>query len=147
MKRKMWAKEHSGWSEKDWLHVVFTDESKFNLFGSDGRMYCQRKPGEEFLERNVQKKVKHRGESLRYGVALHNMAPAGFITSVDTSMQSNTATSSPNPSYLPFMTIISRSLTLYSSKTMTQSTHHVVLRHGSRIMELKSSIGPHLPLI
>ena len=64
MKRKMWAKEHSGWSEKEWLHVVFTDESKFNLFGSDGRMYCQRRPGEEFLERNVQKKVKHGGGSL-----------------------------------------------------------------------------------
>ena len=64
MKGKLWAKEHSGWSEKDWLHVVFTDESKFNLFGSNGRMYCQRRPGEEFLERNVQKKVKHGGGSL-----------------------------------------------------------------------------------
>lgn len=142
----MRAKEHSGWSEEDWQCVVFTDESKFNLFGSDGRMYCQRKPGEEFLERNVQKKVKHRGESLRYGVALHNMAPAGFITSVDTSMQSNTATSSLNPSSLPLMIIISRFPTSYSSRTMTQSTHLDMLKHGSRIMQSRSSHGHPLPL-
>ena len=32
--------------------------------GCTGRMYCQRRPGEEFLERNVQKKVKHGGGSL-----------------------------------------------------------------------------------
>ena len=63
-KRKMGAKEHSGWSEEDWQCVVFTDESKFNLFGSDGRMCCQRRSGEEFLERNVQKKVKPGGGSL-----------------------------------------------------------------------------------
>ena len=47
-----------------WHNVVFSDESKFNLFGSDSRQYCRRRPGEEFLDRNVKKVVKHWGGSL-----------------------------------------------------------------------------------
>ncbi len=36
-KRFQWAKEHEGWTVENWKQVVFSDESKFNLFGSDGR--------------------------------------------------------------------------------------------------------------
>lgn len=60
-KRRDWAEEHEDW---DWSRVVFSDESKFNLVGSDGRQYCRRRPGEEFLDRNVQKTVKHGGGSI-----------------------------------------------------------------------------------
>ena len=47
-----------------WQLIVFSDESKFNLFGSDGRQYCRRRAGEAFLERNVKKVVAHGGGSL-----------------------------------------------------------------------------------
>ena len=39
-KRKIWAKFIEGWTQRMWNKVVFSDESKFNLFGSDGRLYC-----------------------------------------------------------------------------------------------------------
>jgi hypothetical protein len=52
------------WSDDKWATVVYSDESKFNLFGSDGKRYCRRRPGEEFLDRNVKKTVKHGGGSL-----------------------------------------------------------------------------------
>ena len=42
----------------------YSDESKFNLFGSDGRKYCRQRVGEEFLDRNVVKMMKHGGGSL-----------------------------------------------------------------------------------
>ena len=62
---RIWAEEHHEWEvEAHWHNVVFSDESKFNLFGSDGRQYCRRRPGEEFLDRNVKKVVKHGGGSL-----------------------------------------------------------------------------------
>ena len=48
----------------DWKAVISSDESKFNLFGSDGRNYCRRRVGEEFLEQNVRKTVKHGNGSL-----------------------------------------------------------------------------------
>lgn len=41
--------------------IIFSDESKFVLFGLDGKQYCRRRPGEELLPRNVKKTVKHGG--------------------------------------------------------------------------------------
>ena len=61
---KKWAEEVADWSEEDWDLVLFSDESQFNLFGSDGRQWCWRRVGEECLLRNVKKRVKHRGGSL-----------------------------------------------------------------------------------
>jgi hypothetical protein len=59
--RMEWAKEWVEWTVQDWEWVWFSDESRFKLFGSDGRMWCRRRPGEEFLDRNVKQTVKHSG--------------------------------------------------------------------------------------
>jgi hypothetical protein len=63
-RRVEWAKAHEHWTVEDWKVVVFSDESKFNIFGSDGRRWCWRKPGQEFDERYVRKEVKHGGGSV-----------------------------------------------------------------------------------
>ena len=63
-KRMSFAKMYKGWTISDWKRVIFSDESKFCLFGSDGKKYCWRKPGEEFEERNLQPTVKHGGGSV-----------------------------------------------------------------------------------
>ena len=57
--------EHIDWTVEEWKQVVFSDESKFNLFGSDGKQYCRRRVGEEFRPQNVKKTVKHGGGSLQ----------------------------------------------------------------------------------
>ncbi|KAF7969487.1 hypothetical protein HWV62_27229 [Athelia sp. TMB] len=59
-----WLEKHCDWQLEDWKKVWFSDKSKFNLFGSDGRHYCRRRPGEEYLKRNVKKTVKHGGGSV-----------------------------------------------------------------------------------
>ena len=46
------------------LYIVFSDESKFDLFGSDGKRYCCRRKGDWYKERNVKKTMKHGGGSL-----------------------------------------------------------------------------------
>jgi len=56
---------------EDWMAVLFSDESQFNLIGSDGKRYCQRDVGEEFMERNIQKTV-----TLWYGASCPGMVPA-----------------------------------------------------------------------
>ena len=58
------AKAHVHWVSKDWKSVVFSDESKFNRFGSDGREWCWRKRGEDFDARYTKKVVKHGGGSV-----------------------------------------------------------------------------------
>jgi len=44
--------------------VWYSDESKFNLFVSDGKSYCHRRVGEALPEQNVQTTVKHGGGSI-----------------------------------------------------------------------------------
>ena len=59
--RLNWAKEHNDWSVDDWYRVIWSDESKFNLFGSDGRVYVRRKAGEDFLPECIQQTMKFGG--------------------------------------------------------------------------------------
>lgn len=63
-RRLQWAKKckHADW--EFWAHVIFSDESKFNLFGSDGRQYCWRKSGEHLLDQHVQSTIKHGGGNI-----------------------------------------------------------------------------------
>lgn len=44
-----------------WDKVLFSDESKFNIFRSDGRVLVWRKPNTEFEVKNLQSTVKHGG--------------------------------------------------------------------------------------
>ncbi|QRW16629.1 Transposable element Tcb2 transposase [Rhizoctonia solani] len=62
--RLAWATDHAAWLERDWRRVIFSDESKFNLFGSDGRRYVWRRQGQEYNPRYTQKMVEHGGGSV-----------------------------------------------------------------------------------
>ncbi|CAK9796210.1 Transposable element Tc1 transposase [Anthophora quadrimaculata] len=55
--RLAFAKKHLCWSAEQWSKVIFTDESKFNCFGSDGRKYVRRKTGEEFNPKCIQSTI------------------------------------------------------------------------------------------
>uniref|UniRef100_A0A8R1IHD8 HTH_Tnp_Tc3_2 domain-containing protein n=1 Tax=Caenorhabditis japonica TaxID=281687 RepID=A0A8R1IHD8_CAEJA len=34
--RVEWAKQHLSWGPREWANHIWSDESKFNLFGTDG---------------------------------------------------------------------------------------------------------------
>ena len=59
--RLIFATEHILWTEEQWNMVRFSDESKFNLFGSDGKKYVRSKNGERLSLQCVQKTVKFGG--------------------------------------------------------------------------------------
>lgn len=44
--RLRWAQVHINWSQDSWDRTIFSDECKFNLHGSDGRLYVRRRTGE-----------------------------------------------------------------------------------------------------
>jgi hypothetical protein len=72
-KRRQWEKSFGQKNLKFWKHVGFSDESKFMLFGSDGRLYCRRRPGEALAPQNVQPMVKYGGRSVMvWGVITWN---------------------------------------------------------------------------
>ncbi|CAJ0823693.1 19469_t:CDS:2 [Entrophospora sp. SA101] len=55
--RLRWSREKQNW-EEEWKNVVWSDESKFALFESDGRVRVWRKPGEAYKEDCIQPTVK-----------------------------------------------------------------------------------------
>lgn len=62
--RLAFAKAHIDWTPEQWSKVIFTDESKFNRMGSDGRTYIRRRIGEEFDQKCIKPTVKGRGGSV-----------------------------------------------------------------------------------
>ena len=55
---------HKDWTVKDWKRVVWSDETKINRLGSDGRKWAWKKAGEGLCDRLVQGTVKFWGGSV-----------------------------------------------------------------------------------
>ncbi|GFX78499.1 transposable element Tc1 transposase [Trichonephila clavipes] len=63
-KRLDFAKTHQLKTDNFWKKVIFSDESKFNIFGSDGRRTIWRKPNTALDPKNLRPTVKHGGGSV-----------------------------------------------------------------------------------
>ncbi|GFY04359.1 transposable element Tc1 transposase [Trichonephila clavipes] len=64
VKRLKFAKEHILKLQQFWNEVIFSDESKFNIFGSDGRRMVSRKPNTSHHPKHTIPTVKHGGGSV-----------------------------------------------------------------------------------
>ncbi|GFX02730.1 transposable element Tcb2 transposase [Trichonephila clavipes] len=64
VKRLKFAKEHILKPQQFWNEVIFSDESKFNIFGSDGRRMVWRKPNTSHHPKHTIRNVKHGGGSV-----------------------------------------------------------------------------------
>lgn len=58
------AYTHKDWTLEDWKRVVWSDETKINRLGSDGRKWVWKKSGEGLNDRQVQGTLKFGGGSL-----------------------------------------------------------------------------------
>lgn len=67
--RKQFASNHLNWCKgegiKKWRNILWSDESKINMFGSDGRSFVRRPPGKEFDARYAVKTIKHGGGNIK----------------------------------------------------------------------------------
>jgi len=63
-KRLAFGKEHVHWSNDQWANVLFSDESKFEIFGSKRRLFIRRFDGERYQKYCLQPTVKHGGGSV-----------------------------------------------------------------------------------
>ena len=61
LKRFNFAKTHSRRTHAHWSHVIWSDESTFQLFGSSSRQLVWRQPGERFISASLVPTVKHGG--------------------------------------------------------------------------------------
>lgn len=63
-KRLHFAKMHIQKNDLWWRNVLWSDESKFNRFNSDGKVYVRRPPNQEYNPKYTLKTVKHGGGSV-----------------------------------------------------------------------------------
>ena len=62
--RLYWAIAHKDWTLEGWKRVVWSDESKINRLGSDGRKWLWKKSREGLSDRTVEGTLKFGGGSL-----------------------------------------------------------------------------------
>lgn len=100
-KRLQFAKEHLEWTEEDWAKVIFTDESKFCLHGSDGRSYVRRRIGEEFDSKCTKPTMKYGGGSLMVWGSMRRVG-VGPICKIDGILNAESFVNILQNTFLPY---------------------------------------------
>ncbi len=83
-----------------WNHVLWSDESKVNLFGSDGVQHVWRRPGEEYQENCALPTVKHGGGSIMVWGCM-STAGTGELRFIEGNMDSNMYCDIPKQKMMP----------------------------------------------
>lgn len=64
LKRLQWAREHREWTLEHWQNVLWTDESKFEVFGQRRRVFVRRSVQEKMLPECLVPTINHGGGSV-----------------------------------------------------------------------------------
>lgn len=62
--RLYWSRQHVSWSEDQWRHVMFSDESRFSLDSDSRRTLIWREPGTRNQPRNMVERDQFRSQGL-----------------------------------------------------------------------------------
>lgn len=63
-KRLDWARQHKNWTLEDWNNVLWSDESKLEIFGTKRRVFVRRYLNERVADNCTVASVKHGGGSV-----------------------------------------------------------------------------------
>ena len=64
-KQLKFAQRHKNWSDEQWKSILWSDESKFEIFGTKRRQYVRRRNGEQFKDMSLQPTIKYGGGSVQ----------------------------------------------------------------------------------
>ena len=82
LKRLNFVKEHKDWTIAQWKNVLWSDESKFELFGTSRRQYVRRDNNERFSPNCIAPTVKH-GEGSVMVWGCFNCEGTGSLVKID----------------------------------------------------------------
>ena len=90
-RRREWGRRHRVWDFRQWRLCIFSDESRFTLYHSDGRVRVRRRQGQRLIDACVQPSDGNRGPSDMVWGAIHHGVGVSWSwwlepwTSIDTS--------------------------------------------------------------
>ena len=86
--RMEFARRYQNWTVDDWKRVIWSDETKINRFGADGRQWVWKRPSNVLTDQHIQPTVKFGGGSM---MVLGCMTANGvnFATRIDGRMDSS----------------------------------------------------------
>jgi len=90
--RLEFALEHQHWTLDDWSRVIWSDETKINRLGSDGRVWVWKRPGSGLTDQQVSGTVKFGGGSLMVWGCMTTQGP-GYLCKIDGRMDAELYTS------------------------------------------------------
>ncbi|KAG1576881.1 hypothetical protein G6F48_013005 [Rhizopus delemar] len=76
---------HKDWTIDDWKRVVWSDETKINIFNSDGRTWTWIRSGESLKSHHVKMTVKHGGGNIMLWSAI-TYAGVGWMCKINGNM-------------------------------------------------------------
>jgi hypothetical protein len=63
-KRLAFALKYQNWTVEDWKRVIWSDETKINRIGSDGKQWVWKQVGQGLIDHEVQGTVKFEGGNI-----------------------------------------------------------------------------------
>ena len=85
--RLAFAHKYGDWTVEDWKRVIWSDETKINRLGSDGRLWRWKKRGSGLCENEVAPTVKFGGGSIMIWGCMTYQG-VGFMSKIDSTMDS-----------------------------------------------------------
>jgi len=86
--RMEFAERHAEWTVENWKKVIWSDETKINCLGSDGRKYVWKEGGESLSDRLVEGTVKFGGGNLMMWGCM-SWEGVGYATKIDGKMDAD----------------------------------------------------------
>ena len=77
-RRREWERGHITWDLRQWRHCILSDEFRFSLYHSDGRVRVSRRQGERLIDACAQSNGGNSGPSVMVRGAIHHGGGAGL---------------------------------------------------------------------
>ena len=139
-KRLQFARKYANMSLDFWKQILWTDESKFELFGQKRRIRVWRKHGEELQDCCVQKTVKHGGGNIMIW-GCFSWAGVGNLVKIEGIMTANTYIDIINEN-LEESAKNRKMINLFSNRIMIRNTWQRKVRLFFVPVESNNSNGP-----
>jgi hypothetical protein len=120
--RLQWCKQHQKWTDEQWKKVIWSDESRFTLFQSDGRTRVWRLPKEKYDVDCIVPTVKHGGGGVMVW-GCFTWESLGPLVRVEGTVNSQKYIDILNRHLIPFMQGLEEEIVEYEFQQDNASVH------------------------